>query len=156
MEHDTKSGLEDALTYVEERAPTDVLQTMAWMESAGWEPVVARGGRSFGNVLIEWAQGGNRVTVTLDRGQWLLDVQPAGWKERFDLQVIAEAVTGLRDDGWDGDALPEKIPWSVSWSQTLPLALVWLATTDGAEAELRSLQRQRASRVFPKRTRRVL
>jgi hypothetical protein len=150
---DLTSPVEAALSYVQETAPTDVLETVAWLQSTGWQVEEVQGGRgeSFGNVLVDFEKGQTRIRLVRDRGQWLLTIRPADWSETYDFQVIAQALTGMTLDKLSersGTSLPEMVPTNVIWVETLPAALDWLSMTPGAESQLQELRRQRSRSLW--------
>ena len=142
--------MSDAFDHALATATPDVAATLRWLVDHGAELVNQRGGvEGSGDVLIELAFDDAVLTITKDRGQWMLDVQ-VGALPRVDFDVIHAALTG--DDAWvrhvTRRALPEQLPEGVSWLEELPLALRWLRTTPDAEDRLVAIQRARAARLF--------
>ncbi|MEL6891334.1 MAG: hypothetical protein AAFP84_07050 [Actinomycetota bacterium] len=139
----------EAVDYVLATATPDVVATVQWLEAEGASVTRERGGRheSFGNVLVEFALDDAILTITRDRGQWMLDVQ-SGQLERFDYDVINAAISG--DHHWSRPkpaALPTQLPDGVSWRENVPVALDWLRTTHDARDHLARLQRRRAAQM---------
>ena len=140
----------EAFEYALTTATADVAATMRWLVERGAGITREHGGRdaAFGNVLVEFAFDGAVLTVTRDRGQWMLDVQ-SGTLPRFDFDVIHDALCG--DDGRKRQttrALPEQLPRAASWMAELPAALAWLRSTPDAEDQLVAMQRRRAARYL--------
>jgi hypothetical protein len=141
-----REAFDEAMT----RSTPDVAATLRWLVDNGAEITRAHCGRNegFGNVLVELAFDGAVLTVTRDRGQWMLDVQ-SGTLPRFDFDVIHVAVTG--HERWAQQprrGLPEQLPEGASWVGELPLALEWLRTTPDAENRLVEIQQARAARFL--------
>ena len=134
------------LRYVEESAPSDVLRAIAWLESHGWLVQSARGGHDepFGNAVVELDKEGARIVVIRDRGQWMMDIHPAGWKGSVDLDIILDTIAGRKDwsDRLSG-RLPQQLPLGVAWRDALPMALAWLASAHEAERSVRMTMRMR-------------
>ena len=131
-------------------ATPDVAATLRWLVDSGVEITREHGGRDagFGNVLVEFAFDGAVLTVTRDRGQWMLDVQ-SGTLRRFDFNVIHAALTG--DESWARQATrarPPQLPECASWVDELPVAWAWLRTEPDAEDRLVEMQRTRAARFL--------
>lgn len=143
--------MSDAFEHALATATPDVAATLRWLVDHGAEITRQRGGRDAGsgNVLVELAFDGAVVTITKDRGQWMLDVQ-VGALPRVDFDVIHAALTG--DEGWVRHATrrarPEQLPVGASWLEELPLALRWLRTTPDAEHRLVAIQQARAATLF--------
>ena len=143
--------MSDAFDHALATATPDVAATLRWLVDHGAEIVRQRGGleTGTGNVLVELAFDGAVLTITRDRGQWMLDVQ-LGALPRVDFDVIHAALTG--DAGWERHAtrraLPDQLPEGASWLEELPLALRWLRTTPDAEDRLVAIQQARAATLF--------
>ena len=139
-----------AFDYALTKATDDVAETLRWLVAQGAAINNERGGtnEAFGNVLVELSLDGVTLTITRDRGQWMLDVQ-SGELPRFDFDVIHVALTG--DEHWSrktSSPLPVQLPDGVSWMSELPQALEWLRTTADAATKLETLQRRRAAQLF--------
>ena len=78
-----------------------------------------------------------------------MSLRPSGWSDKFDLDIILDTING-RDD-WQPIArpLPEQLPPGVSWAETLPQALGWLAGHDDGARVLKGMQRKRSRSLFP-------
>jgi hypothetical protein len=63
-----------ALDYAMEKAPPDVMRSLAWLSTVGFEIRAERGGReeAFGNLLLDWERPPIAVRVVRDRSQWEL------------------------------------------------------------------------------------
>ena len=141
-----------ALAYVAGCAPQDVLSTINWLRTEGWQPQGARGGRdeSFGNVAVTFVRGEAHIAIARDRGQWMLHIGMPGWKRPIDLDIILDTIAGR--DNWSGPIprpLPEQLPSGVAWKQALPKALAWLASVSDSEPVLKDMQRKRGRSLFP-------
>lgn len=143
--------IRETMKYVEGCALSDVLSTLSWLGTNDWQPVNAQGGssESMGDVLVEFAKDDACITITRDRSQWLMSLRPSGWSDKFDLDIILDTING-RDD-WQPIArpLPEQLPPGVSWAETLPQALGWLAGHDDGARVLKGMQRKRSRSLFP-------
>jgi hypothetical protein len=142
--------LGEAFDYALTKATPDVAATLQWLVAQGASITREQGGphESFGNVLVEFTFNDAVLTITRDRGQWLLDVQ-SGQLRRFDFAVIHAALSGV--DGWSEPMpkpLPTQLPDGVSWLAEVPAALEWLRTTPDAKDQLVRLQRKRAKQIF--------
>ena len=150
--HGESSDLETVLRYFGETAPSDVLETITWLESQGWRPDFAQGGpkEGFGDALVDFTKQGWRIRIVRDRGQWMMDIQKPGWKGPIDTQIIADTIAGKND--WSGpraNARPEQIPWEIPWRESVPSALAWIATNQDAEAVLKRMQLKRSRSMLP-------
>jgi hypothetical protein len=133
-----------------EHATTDVRRTVEHLideRNASVIRVESPSEAGFGNVLIELRDAGVTVTVTRDRGQWMLDVQVDGQdKQQFDL-IHAAMTHKVEWPKWTGP-LPDQLPVGVSWFHWLPLAVDWLRHTPGAAEKLRLLGEDRSRQIF--------
>ena len=145
------SAVDDVFDYAVRNATPDVGATLQWLIEQGAAMTRQQGGEreSFGNVLLEFTLDDAVLTITRDRGQWMLDVQ-CGELRRFDFDVIHAAFHGI--DPWamhDGFAvLPKQLPDGVSWLAEIPSALAWLRSTADVEDRLTLLQRRRGETLF--------
>jgi hypothetical protein len=140
----------EAFAYALTKATPDVAATLQWLLAQGATTTREQGGahESFGNVLVEFTLADSVLTITRDRGQWLLDVQ-CGELPPFDFDVIYAALHAHSQSPRKApNSLPKQLPDGVSWLSELPPALEWLRTTPDAEPRLRRLQRQRATQLF--------
>ena len=151
---DGAPAIGEAVKYVEGCASTDVLSTISWLRTKGWRPVSARGGpsESFGDVLVEFAKGDGRITITRDRSQWQMSLRPAGWSDRFDLDIILDTINGRTD--WQAQEpfarpLPGQLPPGVAWAESVPQVLEWLDSHDDAAGLLKEMQQKRSRSLFP-------
>jgi hypothetical protein len=147
-----ESEIEPVLHYFQETAPTDVLETISWLASEGWRPHSAQGGQSesFGNALVEFSKQGWAIRIVRDRDQWMLDIQKPDWKQPIDLQIITDTIAGKND--WSGDLphpVPNQIPWEMTWRESVPSALAWIASTNDSERRLKAMQLKRSKGLFP-------
>jgi hypothetical protein len=124
-----------ALNYAHEMATPDVAALLRWLGGNGFSVVHERGGRgeSFGNVRVDFERRGLVVRITLDRSQWMLDVQPPAG-DSFGLHV---ALTAIDDDDPPvpeqrdtRDPLPDQLPEDVSWAVEVPRLIDWLENGD--------------------------
>jgi hypothetical protein len=148
----SQSDIEAVLRHFHETAPADVLATITWLESQGWQPDFAQGlpKTRFGNALVDFTNQGWRIRIVRDRGQWMMDIQKAGWKRPIDSQIIADTIAGK--DDWSGplpNPLPTQIPWEIPWRESVPSALAWIAANQDAESVLKSMQLKRSRSMFP-------
>jgi hypothetical protein len=143
---------DSAVSYVRETAPDDVRSTMDWLESEGWSTESARGGQAepFGNAIVVFSKDLDRLIVTRDRSQWMLDIQRPDWKRSIDMAIMVHALAGRADWTPAPSEVSEQLPSGVSWRETLPRALDWLASTADAVALLRAMQQRRATTRFPR------
>jgi hypothetical protein len=131
-----------------------VVETLDWLEATGWRAQEASGGPPdwAGNsgLAVEYARGESRISIARDRGQWLMDIRPAGWKRSVDLGIIRDTIQGRKD--WSGPMplpLPEQLPPGVVWRIELPVALEWLVESPDREQLLRKMQLKRSRSLFP-------
>jgi len=146
--------LGDLSQFVDSTAAKDVRDTIGWLQSEGWELTSSRGGptESFGNVLLEFRRSRWTITVTRDRSQWMLDVEPEGWKVKTDLDPVIRVMKALpyppHDSRSSSRPLAGQLPPGVSWRRELPVALDWMQSTPGAEEMVRKKQHERARYLF--------
>ena len=105
----------------------DVAAALGMLLDEGFEIVETKGGagESFGNQLVRLSDGSSEVTVTRDRGQWMLDLRPEGWPAPKPLDLILDVMNGGYRDPPSAGGLPNQIPEGVSWVDTAPEALAW-------------------------------
>ena len=140
-----------AMDYVQSVAPDDVRRTIDWLTENGWYLAGGQGGRAepFGDALVEFSNGGDRIRITRDRSQWLMHIQRPSWSRKFDLDIILDTIGGREDWSESSRPLPEQLPPGVSWLAALPEVLVWLASGDDIEPVLAHMQLKRSRSLFP-------
>lgn len=147
------SNIQDSMEYIKERAPEDVLQMIALMESSQWRTDNAWGGSGepFGNLTISFSKDQNQVIVVRDRDQWFLEIKMAGWTSKFDLGLVLDAMNGR--EAWDDTPQDpyglRQLPNGVSWVQQLPEVLGWLASLADGESELEAVRTNRWRYLHP-------
>jgi hypothetical protein len=141
-----------ALDYGREKAPPDVADSLDWLLGEGFADVAERGGpgESFGNLFVHLRRPGMAVRGTRDRGQWSVELAPAGG-EFVPLNVLltardgsAPVVTGFELRGPVAEVLPPGVEWRVA----LPGIISWLESGDRAReiGEARARWRQAMKR----------
>ncbi|WP_062530095.1 hypothetical protein [Demequina rhizosphaerae] len=122
------------------QAPRDVRAAVEWLTGHGYVLAGHSGGSSFGAQLT--FDGEAQVVITVDRGQWFLDVAAAPGAEPHQYDLLIPALAGkpyadvfpdARATAPDGE-LPEQLPPDVSWSETLPRVLAWIQGEGAAGA----------------------
>lgn len=112
--------------FLRRHAPSDVLNTIAWLTATGYSLVSHQGESTFG---AQFVYGGNaEVRITVDRSQWYLDVAPTPGAEAWQFDLLIAAHTGqpyaevfpVAETRSLGDPLPAQLPEGVSWRETLP------------------------------------
>lgn len=135
--------------FLQRAAPGDVRDTLAWLSANGYALSAHRGDSTFGAQFVY--TGGSKVVVTVDRSQWMLDVaaRPDAETWQYDLLIAAQAgqpygdvfpTVGARSVA---DPLPEQLPESLSWRETLPRVLEWVGSND-VRAGVEQARRERA------------
>lgn len=121
----------------------DVQGAFEWLLRNGFSVIASQGGPLEGNQLVELVHRQTRVWVSRDKGQWMLDLQPAGWLERCQLgQLLAVMrLEHLPIDRRQG-SMPVQLPPGESWSERLPEVLVW-ATDSPHRSVFVDVERQR-------------
>ncbi len=106
-------------------ATKDVQATFDWLLRAGYRVGETRGGTGMGQ-HVELLDSRTRIWITRDRGQWMLDVQPAGWSEAAQLSQLLAAMRleHLPTDGLEG-SLRAQLPAGEVWAERLPEVLEW-------------------------------
>jgi hypothetical protein len=84
-------------------------------------------GESFENQLVRLSDGSSEVTITRDRGQWMLDLMPKGWSVSKPLDLVLDAIDGSYRNPSSPRELPSQIPEGVRWVDAVPKALAWAA-----------------------------
>lgn len=122
-------------------APDDVRATIAWLLDHGYALSAqhpAKELNTFGSLMVY--SGDAEVTVTVDKGQWYMDIARVPGANRHDFGLLLPASRGR--PYWEcfpsaeaaGDLpLPAQLPPGVSWHDTLPTVLAWLAAKDETE-----------------------
>lgn len=124
----------DLLRHARERAPTDVRETLDWLELAGFSLIHAVGHplRTFGNVALRYDRSATWVVIVRDRGQWSVDIGPAGGP-LLGLHILNTARTGELPLEWPGADLPTQIPAGVVWATDVPATVEWLTSRDRSD-----------------------
>lgn len=122
--------IETVLGLMRESAPQDVVATIGWLEAEGWQARAAWGGPTKweGNagLAVEFGRNGTLITIVRDRGQWMIEIRPSGWKTAVDLGIIDDAIAGRSE--WSGVRAvpnPVQLPAGLAWRTALPTALQW-------------------------------
>jgi hypothetical protein len=121
--------------FLKQFAPNDVQDTVAWLIANGYPLVAHRGESTFGAQFVY--VGDTKVLVTVDRGQWMLDVAVKPEDEwNYEVLLVAHA-----DQPYEvffpragaravSTSLPAQLPEGVSWRETLPAILQWVTGDD--------------------------
>ena len=150
----TVDRLPMVLALMRESGPADVTETIDWLDEAGWVAVKGWGGppewEGNASLAVEYGKDEWQLMLVRDRGQWMIDVQPPGWRAPADLQILHD----ILEDRPEGpgplpEARPVQIPWGARWRSLLPAAVDWLASGQGREIQVREWQRRRSRRMFP-------
>lgn len=122
--------------FLRRSAPKDVQDAISWLTANGYTLRSHRGDGTFGAQFVY--TGDAEILVTVDRSQWMLDVAPRPGANvwQYDLLIAAQMrkpygeafpAAGARSIG---DPLPQQLPEGVSWRETLPDILEWVACSD--------------------------
>lgn len=125
----------DVLDYAAGVATDDVRRTLEWLIADGFaiEREIGGKGESFGNVLIGFTRGSAHVTVTRDRSQWFIELQPPWAESGYALQVLLSARDGQEPAPAEPEEfLAEQLPQGVSWALELPALIAWTEAADRA------------------------
>jgi len=105
----------------------DVQAAFDWLLSQGFLPTSSRGAPLDGNQLFELSDGFTRVWMTRDKGQWMLDIEPAGWDERCQFHELLSAMRLEHlSTGVHHGPMPGQLPPGESWVGRLPEVLDWV------------------------------
>jgi hypothetical protein len=133
-----------------EHATPDVRRTAEYLlveRGASVVRVDTPPGTPNGDVLIELRDRDTILTITRDRGQWMLDLQVDGL-QRWSLDLISDTMTNRTEWSAGTGVLPAQLPADVSWFEWLPLAVDWLRSTPDAEMRLAQAGEARARQHF--------
>lgn len=140
--------------FLRRHAPSDVVNTIAWLTATGYSLVSHQGESTFGAQFIY--AGSAEVRITVDRSQWYLDVAPTPGVEAWQYDLLIAACTGEpysevfrpTETRSLGDPLPEQLPEGVSWRETLPEILARVRD-DAIPPAVDRARRQRADLMWP-------
>jgi hypothetical protein len=76
---------------VPELSEVEVMQVRELVAREQFVREEARASSSFGDQLDVWERDGALVRLTRDRGQWWCDLSRRGWRDWFDVDLVAEA-----------------------------------------------------------------
>jgi hypothetical protein len=139
-------------------APDDVRTTVTWLLDHGYvlaDQRPATGLGTFGSSVVYSGQA--EVTVTVDRSQWYLDIAQVRGAESYDYDLLVAAHSGRpywECFPWVGKRewrvpLPRQLPPGVSWLDTLPAVLAWLANEDDIASAVKIARDQRLVASHP-------
>ncbi|HYA45176.1 MAG TPA: hypothetical protein VED59_06195 [Acidimicrobiales bacterium] len=150
---DDADRVDQVLALVRTLAPADVVETVDWLRSSGWQPRRALGSGPFG-LWVEFLAAPGVIVVGCDRSQWMLDIKLPEWKRPKDLAIIFDTING-RTDWSQGLPIgrPSQLPPGTCWRSALPEALRWLASTPDPESLLHSMELKRSRSLLPPRRR---
>lgn len=112
------------------RPTPDVEHTYHWLLREGFDVVESRGGpgESFGNQFVCLSDGTDNVTITRDRGQWMLGLWPGSWSASKPLDLVLAVMDGSYRQPPSQVELPDQLPVGASWIEVLPNALEWASS----------------------------
>ena len=133
------------------RPTPDVLATIDWLFAAGFELVEQVGPEGMSCQALRFVgPSGTEVLMTTDRAQWMVDVRAGAWRKGYDLDVLAAAVTGVRDWHPPTPGPPvRQIPDGVVWREVMPAVVALVEQDDDPRPLLDELRRVRSQAVFP-------
>jgi hypothetical protein len=145
--------------FLEQFAPQDVRDTVAWLLANGYILTSQRGTSTFGAQFVYTCDA--EVVVTVDRSQWVLDVAPTPGAEPWQYDLLVAAHSGraygealaVGPAASLGEARPAQLPQGVSWRESLPRILRWMKDQDVSVGVGRARQ-ERDKLMWPRKPRR--
>jgi len=137
-----------------EQAPSDVVNTVRWLLTEGWETkrVVPRHGMV--HSVLELAAPNAEALILSGRGVWSLDLRQPG-QEWIHFDLIYVFLTA-DETIWDGSKScshresPGVSSFEVSWHSYLPAALDWLTSSAEVSAQVADARRRRDEIRWPR------
>jgi hypothetical protein len=126
--------VEDIVAFMVARADADVAATLDWLDGEDFKVLKQSGGASetFGNAQVEFQRSELGVRITVDRGEWKLDVAPPGF-EFLNLEYLLTAKDGEKV-GVPPSEVVKPASKDLSWHQTLSGLVAWIEEEDRTEA----------------------
>ena len=122
-------------------ATDDVRSTVRWLVANGYKLDRSEGGASdwFASFIYK---GGAEVHIGVERSQWFMQITPARGGSPIDLLAVGQRGQNYWDvipeAGSNPQMAPRQLPPGLSWHDTLPEVLAWVACHEVTQAVARA------------------
>jgi hypothetical protein len=149
-------GMVDAAAqeFLRRFATDDVRSTVRWLVTSGYTLGGSEVGASDWFALFIFKGDGPEVHIGVERSQWFMQIKPVPGNPPvdYDLLVVTQRGQTYWDVFPDADikprTLPRQLPPGLSWHESLPDVLAWIACQDVTLAVARA-QDQRYVVMWP-------
>jgi hypothetical protein len=141
-----------AQEFIQRFATDDVRSTVHWLVTNGYELTQAEVGASDWFASFVFKDGDTEVYVQVERSQWFLQIRLEPARPPIDYDLLAVAQRG--QTYWETfptnpPVALRQLPPGLSWRQTLPDVLAWIATGHDVTRAVARVQDQRYVVMWP-------